>query len=190
MSNSLIPYSEDLINPIIYFIRGEKVIFDRDLAALYGIETKRLKEAVRRNLLRFPSDFMFELSDEELRNWRTQFASSNFNPDKMGLRYTPMAFTEQGIAMLSSVVNNARAIEVNIAIMRTFVKMRKLVLQNEDLKEHLLELQAAITEHDEKFDHVFDLISQLTESKNEPRRPIGFNEPEPSIPYGKKQNNG
>ena len=90
----LLPYSEDLIRPIIHFIRNENVILDRDVAALYGIETKRLKEAVRRNLSRFPPDFMFELSDEEFQNWRSQFASSNSNGDKMGLRYAPMAFTE------------------------------------------------------------------------------------------------
>ena len=103
----LLPYSEDLIRPIIHFMRDENVILDRDLAALYGIETKRLKEAVRRNLTRFPSDFMFELSDEEFQNWRTQFATSNSQGDKMGLRYAPMAFTEQGVAMLSSVINYA-----------------------------------------------------------------------------------
>ena len=133
--------SEESILPSIYFIRGEKVILDRDLATLYGVETKRLKEAVKRNIQRFPLDFMFELTDEEFKNWRTQFASSN--SDKMGLRYNPMAFTEQGIAMLSSVVNNPRAIEVNIAIMRTFVKIRKTILQNTELSNRLYELEDA-----------------------------------------------
>jgi hypothetical protein len=185
----LLPYSEDLIRPIIHFIRDENVILDRDVAALYGIETKRLKEAVRRNLSRFPPDFMFELSDEEFQNWRTQFASSNSNGDKMGLRYAPMAFTEQGIAMLSSVVNSPQAIEVNIAIMRTFVNMRKWVRQHENLREHLMDLEAIIMEHDGKFDRIFDLLSELSETKNEPRRLIGFNEPEPP-PYGKRQYKG
>jgi ORF6N domain len=179
----LLPYPEDIIRAIIHFMRDENVILDRDLAALYGIETKRLKEAVRRNLSRFPPDFMFELSDDEFQNWRTQFASSNSQGDKMGLRYTPMAFTEQGIAMLSSIVNSPQAIEVNIAIMRTFVNMRKWVRQNENLREHLLDLEAIIREHDGKFERIFDLLTQLKEEKNEPRRLIGFNEPEPPA-YG------
>jgi ORF6N domain len=180
-----IPYSEDNIVPVIYFFRGEKVMLDRDLAVLYGIETKRLKEAVRRNIERFPSDFMFELTDEEFKNWRTQFATSN--SEKMGLRYTPMAFSEQGIAMLSSVLNAPRAIEVNIAIMRTFVKMRKLLLQNVELAERLRELEAAVvakfTEQDEKFDTLFDAIHSFTEQPQELRRPIGFNEAH--VKYGK-----
>ncbi|MBW1804230.1 MAG: ORF6N domain-containing protein [Deltaproteobacteria bacterium] len=96
------------------FIRGEKVLSDRDFAGLYRVETKVLKQAVRRNIKRFPSDFMFELSKEEFEDWRSQFVTSN--SDKMGLRYKPMAFTEQGVAMLSSVLNNDRAIDVNIPI--------------------------------------------------------------------------
>jgi hypothetical protein len=182
----LLPYPEDFIRPIIHFMRDENVILDRDLAVLYGIETKRLKEAVRRNSSRFPPDFMFELSDEEFQNWRSQFASSNSQGDKMGLRYAPMAFTEQGIAMLSSIVNSPQAIEVNIAIMRTFVNMRKWVRQNENLREHLLDLEAIIMEHDGKFERIFDLLTQLKEDKNEPRRLIGFNESEPP-PYGNRK---
>lgn len=116
MSKLIPDFTDESFAPVIYNLRGEKVIIDRDLATLYGIETKRLKEAVRRNIQRFPTDFMFELTDEEFQNWRTQFATSN--SDKMGLRYNPMAFTEQGIAMLSSVIHVPRAIEVNIAIMR------------------------------------------------------------------------
>ncbi len=104
----------------------------------------------------------------------------------MGLRYAPMAFTEQGIAMLSSVINSPQAIEINIAIMRTFVNMRKWVRQHENLREHLLDLEAIIMEHDGKFERIFDLLSQLSEDKNEPRRLIGFNEPEPP-PYGKQK---
>ena len=180
---------EEPILPSIYFIRGEKVILDRDLAILYGVETKRLKEAVKRNIQRFPSDFMFELTDEEFTNWRTQFASSN--SDRMGLRYNPMAFTEQGIAMLSSVVNNPRAIEVNIAIMRTFVKIRQTILQNAELSNRLYELEEAVVDrfsaHDDKFELIFDAINQLTESKNEPRRPIGFNEPTPQYKRAKSK---
>ena len=104
---------ESIVSKIV-FIRDEKVMLDRDLAELYGVETKVLKQAVRRNIKRFPDDFMFELTKEEFENWRSQFVTSN--SDKMGLRYKPMAFTEQGVAMLSSVLHSNRAIEVNIAI--------------------------------------------------------------------------
>jgi hypothetical protein len=179
MSEPNTSISEINIAPVIYTIRGEQVMLDRDLAILYGIETKRLKEAVRRNISRFPSDFMFEMSEEELQHWRTHFASSN--ADKIGLRYAPMVFTEQGIAMLSSVVNTPRSIEVNIAVMRTFVKMRKLLIQSNEFSDRLRYLEEGVlgkfTEHDEKFELIFDAIRQLTETKNEPRRPIGFNEP-------------
>ena len=120
--------SEDYLATTIYKIRDEKVILDRDIARLYDIPTKVLKQAVRRNIDRFPTDFMFELSDDEFQNWRSQFVTSN--SDKMGLRYAPMAFTEQGVAMLSSVINSQRAIQMNIVIMRTFVKMRQWILNS------------------------------------------------------------
>jgi hypothetical protein len=179
MSEPNTSISEINIAPVIYTIRSEQVMLDRDLAILYGIETKRLKEAVRRNIYRFPSDFMFEMSEEELQHWRTHFASSN--ADKIGLRYAPMVFTEQGIAMLSSVVNTLRSVAVNIAIMRTFVKMRKLLLQSKEFSERLHYLEEGVfgkfSEHDEKFELIFNAIRQLTGAKNEPRRPIGFNEP-------------
>ena len=105
----------------IYLIRGQKVMLDRDLAELYDVDTRRLKEAVRRNIDRFPSDFMFEMTSEELENWRSQFATSN--SEKMGLRRPPFCFTEQGVAMLSSVLRSRRAVEVNIEIMRAFVQI-------------------------------------------------------------------
>lgn len=202
-------YTEENIAPVIYYIRGEKVMLDRDLAMLYSIETKRLKEAVRRNIDRFPADFMFELTQEEFQNWRTQFDTSNNSNSSPSLRtqiaslkndiigeeskrgkhikYLPFAFTEQGIAMLSSVINAPRAIEVNIAIMRTFVKMRKILLQNVELMERMRELEETVgtkfSQQDEKFDIIFEAISSLNEQPQEPRRPIGFNEP--ATKYGK-----
>ena len=114
-----------IIQQKIFVIRGEQVILDRDLAQLYGIETKVLNQAVKRNIKRFPEDFMFQLTNEETQNWRSQFVTSN--SIKMGLRRNPYAFTEQGVAMLSGVLNSDVAIEVNIAIMRTFVAVRRLV---------------------------------------------------------------
>ena len=165
--------SEDYLATTIYTIRSEKVILDRDIARLYGIETKMLKRAVRRNIDRFPLDFMFELSDDEFANWRTQIASSN--SDKMGLRYAPMAFTEQGVAMLSSVINSQRAINVNIAIMRTFVKMRQWALNNQELANRLQNLEAKFEDHETDIDTLFDLFDQSAVDKQAPPRVlIGF----------------
>ena len=112
MPNEIKPINDAIVVDKIYVIRNQNVMLDRDLAALYQVETKRLKEAVRRNFSRFPKDFMFELSKEELNNWRTQFATSN--SVKLGLRYAPMAFTEHGVLMLSSVLNSEQAIQTNI----------------------------------------------------------------------------
>ena len=167
---------EENITSIIYHIRGEKVMLDRDLATLYNVETRVFKQTVRRNINRFPADFMFELSAEEFKNWRSQFVTSN--SDKMGLRYAPMAFTEQGIAMLSGILNSLQAIEVNITIMRTFVKMRQLIHQNQLINTQLQELERLSkekwAEHDEKFALIFRAIEEIMEEGNEERGRIGF----------------
>jgi hypothetical protein len=123
----------DQITEKIYFIRGTKVMLDRDLASLYRIETKYLKQSVRRNINRFPDDFMFELSKEEFEELKSQILKNN--ADKKNLRYTPMVFTEQGVAMLSSILRSDRAIQVNIQIMRTFTKMRNMIAENEALRK-------------------------------------------------------
>lgn len=115
----------------IYLIRDQKVMLDRDLAELYQVETKVLKQSIKRNIQRFPSDFMFELTKKELEDWRSQFVTSN--SDKMGLRYLPFAFTEQGVAMLSSVLNSERAIQMNIQIIRIFTKMKEMALTHKDM---------------------------------------------------------
>ena len=127
----------EIIHNKIHVIRDQKVMLDFDLAALYEIETKRLKEAVRRNIERFPEDFMFELTKEEHVNLRSQFATSSYG----GTRYAPFAFTEQGVAMLSSVLNSKKAIEVNIAIMRTFVVLRNSILSLEEVSKRITEVE-------------------------------------------------
>ena len=166
--------SEDYLATTIYKIRGEKVILDRDIARLYGVETKQLKRAVNRHLDRFPTDFMFELTNEEFENWRSKFVTSN--ADKMGLRYAPMAFTEQGVAMLSSVINSARAIEVNIVIMRTFVKMRQWILDSHELSNRLQTFEAKLEDHEMAIETLFETLDQLSPEKEEPPRTlIGFN---------------
>jgi hypothetical protein len=169
----------ELIASKIYLIRGIKVMLDRDLAELYGVETKVLKQAVRRNIDRFPSDFMFEMTKMELTNWRSQFVTSK--SDKMGLRYKPMAFTEQGVAMLSSVLRSKRAIQANIQIMRTFTKLRGALLDNKDLRRELEELKQ-ITE--ERFKVVFETLDQLLTVESKPKKKIGFTVKEKQKAYG------
>ena len=155
LPQSLIP--TERIEHTILLIRGQRVILDRELAALYGVPTKALNQAVRRNLSRFPEDFMFQLTDEELENWKSQFVISNSTAQKM-IRFRPLAFTEHGIAMLSSVLNSERAIAVNIEIMRAFVRLRQWLTSNKDLAKRLDDLEM---KYDRQFKSVFDAIRQL-----------------------------
>lgn len=167
--------TEDLVVNKIFTIRDQKVMLDRDLAQLYQIETKRLKEAVRRNSNRFPSDFMFELTEVEFKNWRTQFASSN--SDKMGLRISPMVFTEYGVLMLSSVLNSERAIDVNIQIMRVFSKMRRILSDNMELRAIIDEIRRKTDNNTKNIEVVFQYLDELIENQENPkeRKQIGFN---------------
>ncbi len=162
------------ISSKIYFIRNEKVLIDSDLSELYGVETKALKRAVRRHKDRFPKDFMFELSKEEFDNLRYQFGTSSWG----GRRYPPYAFTEQGVAMLSSVLNSERAIKVNIAIMRAFVKMREYLQSNEKLAAKLKELENETREkfskQQEQIALIFDAIKELMKEDEKPKRKIGY----------------
>ena len=138
-----------------------------DLADLYQVETKVLKRNVRRNIDRFPDDFMFELTQEELRSLRSQIGTSSWG----GTRYSPMAFTEQGVAMLSGILNSKRAIQVNIQIMRTFTKLRHMLLENEDLKRAVEDLKK---QTDEKFEIVFSVLDKLLYEEEQPKKKIGF----------------
>lgn len=157
------------IEKAIYLIRGEKVMLDRDLATLYGVATKVLKQAVRRNIARFPDDFMFVLNPAEFQNWRSQFVTSK--ADRKGLRYAPMAFTEHGILMLSTVLSSERAIQVNIEIMRAFVRLRQMLASDAELSRRLNDLE---TKYDRRFRVVFDAIRQLMASPARRRKEIGF----------------
>ena len=162
------------ITGLIHFIRGEKVILDADLAILYAVEVKRLKEAVRRNIKRFPGDFMFELTIKERKNLRSQIATSSWG----GSRYQPYTFTEQGVAMLSSVLHSERAVTVNIAIMRAFVQMRKFLETHKDLALKIEELERTVSSHDENIQLLFETIRQMIEKKREPMEPVGFKIPD------------
>lgn len=171
---SVIP--QQIIETKIYLIRGRKVMIDRDLAELYGVETKFLKRAVKRNIARFPDDFMFELTREELENWRCQIGISNLDNGyaKMGLRRPPYAFTELGVAMLSSVLNSERAIQVNIQIMRTFTKIREMLFSYKDIVDKLDEIEDRLSFHDEQILTVLDAIKLLMTPPAKPTPQIGF----------------
>jgi hypothetical protein len=154
----------------IYLIRGQKVMIDSDLAALYGVGTKVFNQAVRRNGDRFPEDFMFQLSKEEFKNWRSQIVTSNPGA-KMGLRYAPYVFTEQGVAMLSSVLRSKRAVEINISIMRAFVKLRQLLATNEDLAR-------MVATHDRQITVLFESVQKMLAPPAVKKSRIGFVPPQ------------
>jgi hypothetical protein len=155
----------------ILVIRGKKVMLDRDLAQLYGVTTGRFNEQVKRNLKRFPNDFMFVLQREEVMNLISQNAISSWG----GHRKLPCVFTEQGVAMLSSILNSERAIDVNIAIMRAFVKLREFLMTHKEVAEKIDVLEKKYSEHDKKFVVVFEAIRRLLEPVSEPKKPqIGF----------------
>ena len=165
-----------LIESRIYLIRGQKVLLDADLASLYQVETKVLNQAVRRNRERFPADFMFQLTRKEDEALRSQIVTSNQGSVRGGRRYSPYAFTEQGIAMLSSVLSSERAIKVNIAIMRTFVRLRHLLATNEELARRLEQLEWRQNEQGQQIQVVFETIQHLIEAPGEeqPPRRFGF----------------
>lgn len=172
-SSGIVPIER--ITSKIYLIRDEKVLLDGDLAELYNVETKRLKEAVRRNADRFPNDFMFQLTREEYNSLRSQTASLKRGQHS---KYLPFVFTEQGIAMLSSVLNSNHAVQVNIAIMRAFVQMRKLLQSNEEFAKKLNELEKKTSKQfatqQKQIKLVFDAIKELMLQKEKPKRKIGF----------------
>src|SRR5690606_39986653 len=148
----------------IYLIRGKKVMLDRDLAEMYGVETSQLKRQVRRNISRFPEDFMFEMNNGELENWRCHFGISN--EDKKGLRYAPFCFTEQGVAMLSSVLSSQAAIQVNISIIRVFTRMREMLLTHKDIllkleqiEQKILKQNGQLEKHENDLQMIFSALS-------------------------------
>ncbi len=171
MEKSLIIPSEKIISKI-YVIRNRKVMLDKDLAEIYGVEKRVLTQAVRRNIKRFPEDFMFELSKEEIKNLKSQIVISSWGGARKGF----LAFTEQGVAMLASILNSDRAINVNIQIIRTFVKIRELLATNESLQRKIMELEKKYGSHDEKIKNIFATINLLLlDEKIAKNKEIGFN---------------
>jgi len=174
-TNPQVSLPEEIVLQKIFFIRGQKVMLDADLAELYGIPTKVMKQAVKRNLSRFPTDFMFVLTSAEFKNLRSQFVTSSWG----GVRYLPMVFTEQGVAMLSSILNSERAILVNIRIIRIFVKLRGLTRTSDSIIAQLKVLEKKFGEHDQAISNIFEYLKELEKDKMEEedfknRKRIGF----------------
>jgi phage regulator Rha-like protein len=170
--NILLP--DEVVMTKIFIVRDQKVMIDRDLAELYGVETKVLKQAVRRNIGRFPKDFMFEMTNKEFANWRSQFVTSN--SDKLGLRYAPFCFTEQGVTMLSCTLNSKRAIQINIQIVRIFTKMREVLTDTLSIKLDIEIIKKKLENQDKNIELIFTYLDELMEKQENPkeRKQIGF----------------
>ena len=169
---------DEVVMSKIYLIRSQKVMIDRDLAGLYGVETKQLKRQVKRNIKRFPPDFMFELNKKEFEHWRSQNGTSNVS-DTMGLRYAPYVFTEQGVAMLSSILKSDKAISVNIQIIRIFTRMRELMLTHKDILLKLEQLEKQTFHNTDDIQLIFQYLKKLlTPAPETPRKRIGYKLPD------------
>lgn len=164
--------SDDIFVNKIYVIRNQKVMLDSDLAELYGVETKRLNEQIRRNLDRFPEDFMFQLTEMEWDSLRSQFATSKNG--RGGRTYLPNVFTEHGVLMLSSVLNSPQAIQVNIQIVRIFTRLRNLLSEHTELKLEIADIKKHLQNHDKNIELVFSYLDKLIDKENQPRKRIGF----------------
>jgi phage regulator Rha-like protein len=161
--SKLLAIPDEIIMQKIYLIRVKKVMLDKDLAELYNVDTKQLKRAVRRNITRFPEDFMFELDTKEFNDLRSQFGTSSWG----GSRYSPMAFTEHGVLMLASVLNSERAVQINIQIVRIFTKMREMLQSHKDVLQRLERIEKGLAEHDNNILVLFEYIKQLEQIKHE-----------------------
>lgn len=166
---------DEVVMNKIYFIRGQKVMLDSDLAELYQVETKHLKRQVKRNIERFPDDFMFELTEKEFENLRSQNGTTSWG----GTRYLPIVFTEHGVLMLSSVLNNSKAVQVNIQIMRIFTRIRQMLADNTELRLAIEKLEKTTENNKKNIELVFQYIDELAEKKKttKPRKQIGYKLP-------------
>jgi hypothetical protein len=183
--NKLITVNETEIINRIYIIRGQKIMLDKDLAEMYDVETFRLNEAVKRNISRFPEDFMFQLNNEEWESLKSQIATSNHDQflisqfaiskdTRGGTRKLPYAFTEQGVAMLSSVLRSERAIQVNIQIIRVYTKMKEVLFDNKELWLKIEKIEQALVKKDEEVKTIFSILKKLLVQEQKPRKEIGF----------------
>lgn len=182
INNNLLP--DEQVFSKIYVIRNQKVLLDEDLATLYGVSTRVLNQAVKRNIDRFPEDFMFQLTENELIILKSQIVTSRLSAAGSGWggrRKLPLAFTEQGVAMLSSVLKSQQAIAINIQIMRVFVKMRRLISEYKELLEKIESLEATQLNQDARIQEIYNLIKELLEPVYRERKPVGFKQPDGRI---------
>ncbi len=165
---------DEVVLSKIYLVRGQKVMLDRDLAELYGVETRVLKQAVKRNIARFPADFMFEMTHQELEQWRDEFATTT--GEKKGIRYAPFCFSEQGVTMLSCVLNSDRAIQLNIQIVRFFSKIREMLSDTLSVKLEIEKIKKKLENQDKNIELVFTYLDELIEKQESPnsRSRVGF----------------
>jgi len=168
-----VPPVRDIARTILV-LRGHRVLLDEDLAALYGVTTKRLNEQVRRNASRFPADFMFQLTEQEQQSLRSHFATSKTPSGRGGRRYLPYAFTEHGAIMAASILNSPRAVEVSVYVVRAFVRLRELLASNRELARRFAQLEARLDKHDEAIAAILSAIRELMNPPESKRRPIGF----------------
>ncbi len=169
-NQEIIKIDDEIIVNKIHIIRGQKVMLDKDLAEMYDVETAALNQAVKRNINRFPEDFMFQLSEAEWGNLKSQIVTSSYG----GIRKLPNTFTEQGVAMLSSILRSERAIQVNIQIIRVYTKMKELLVDNKDLWMKLEKIEQALLQKDDEVQHIFKVLKKLIVQKEKPRNEIGF----------------
>jgi len=186
MTSKKLPIPVERIEKAILLLRRQKVMLDRDLAVLYGVETRALNQAVKRNRDRFPDDFMFELTRDEIRN----ISQSVICSSTMKHAKNAYAFTEQGVAMLSSVLHSKRAVQVNIEIMRVFVRLREMMATHKELAFKLAELEERLEGHDEQIQNIFEAIRQLMTPPARETKKIGFGVNEPAARYGKGKSGG
>lgn len=174
---SLLILSDEAITSKIYIIRGQKVMLDRDIAELYQVDTKVLKQAVKRNLEIFPNHFMFEMNDSEFENWRSQFVTSN--SDKMGLRYKPFCFTEHGVLQTANILKSSRAKQISIRIIEVFVKMREVISAHNEIRLEIEHIKKKINNHDKNIELVFQYLDELLmkKEKSKTRTKIGYKLP-------------
>jgi hypothetical protein len=169
---AVVTIPDEVVMSKIYVIRDQKVMLDRDLAELYGVETKVLKQAVRRNIARFPEDFMFEMDKAEFEDWRSQNVTSK--EDRQGLRYTPFCFTEQGVTMLSCTLNSERAIHVNIQIIRIYTRIREMLLAHKDVFLRVEQVEKQMIKQDQKIELLFTYLNKFMDKEEKPRKRIGY----------------
>ena len=199
MSQNAAPYTDESLEALIFTVRGKRVMLDADLAAIYGVQTRRLNEQVRRNAERFPGDFVFQLTQQEAKKLKSQIATSTSldirsqfaTASKRNIRFLPYAFTEHGAIMAANVLNSPEAVQMSVFVVRAFIKMREALISRSELERRLLRIENVLLAHDESIRELYDQIRPLLlPPPDQPRKKIGFEAKEAAAPYGKGKGGG